>query len=398
MIEAWKMKFEEELAAEIQTARQSGIDESEIWELFEDTTPERRMIIFEHVLEAGVLDDDNAFEMLTTIRGDCDLYTAEGRSIYTKVLGQLRAQEPELFQVSSQYYHRDLILSAIIEGRWKDVPDLLAPYTTGIHLDIFTMVIAQLKYHGQVRTVIDAMTGALPNLKATDGYFEWAIEEFAGDLMELVLVDYLEKTPDPRPDDPELLDATASLLPWKAGWLEWFIPAVTGTEPTEWSRADFSEGIGSESWRERVNTLQLEFIGAQWRAGVPLARGLLAWHKWCEIFNAQFKTVKKPVQRRRGGKQVRLPLQRYLIPQEKRLDEVLAGSFSIMGGEPYTAAAALELIPAYLDFLERFELIQPADKQDAIQEIGPLVDQMPKIMEYYDGDPLALETLRAAWG
>ncbi len=154
-------------------------------------------------------------------------------------------------------------------------------------------MITQLKYHGQIKPLIEAMNAAWPNIKDSAEYFDWAREEFAGDLMELMLVDYLENATNPRADDPQLIETTTSLFPWKENWLAWFIPAVIQPKPDRWSPADFSEDIGSETWMNQINTLQVEFVGTQWRNGIPLTRGLMAWHKWAEIFRAQAKSLRK---------------------------------------------------------------------------------------------------------
>jgi hypothetical protein len=159
--------FEEELVGEIQNARQEGIDASGIWDLFENATPEQKVMIFERTLETGVLIDEYAFEFLSAIRGDCDLEALEGRAAYIGFLDQLREQAPKLYQQSSHYYHRDLISFAIIEGRWDVLPDLLSDYTSGDHLDLFTMVVAQLKYHGRVKILVEAMKAAYPKIEAS---------------------------------------------------------------------------------------------------------------------------------------------------------------------------------------------------------------------------------------
>ncbi len=392
------MDFGKELALEIGNAQQEGIDASGIWELFENATPEQRVTIFTNTLEAGLLDDDCCFEFLTSIRNDIDLTTSEGRALYTGLLDKLRQLYPNLYQESSQYYHRDLINLAVIENHWNELPTLLTPFISGNHLDLFITIIAQLKYHGQVKVLLEAMTTAYPKIKSSTEYVEWASDEFAGDLMELMLVDYLETTPDPRPDDPIFLEATAFLLPWKEGWLDWFVPTVTQPEPTEWEIADFFDDMGSEAWRHKFTTMQVEFIAAQWRNGVPLTRGLLAWHKLGEIFHAQFETVQRSQNRpRREQEKGRSLLVRYLIPDAKQMDKTLGESFSLMGGEPYQVAAALELIPAYLDFIEDLGLIQPNEKRHAIKQIKSLVVQVPRILAYYECDQVALKNMLAAW-
>jgi len=386
------MDFEERLEVEIQIAQQDDIDTSGIWELFESATPQQRVTVFFRTLETGVLNDEYAFEFLNTIRSDCDPGSPEDRALYTDLLNRFREREPKLYRQSSVHYNRYLINFAIIEGRWGDLSALLTPYTSAYYLDLFNMVIAQLEYHGQIRPLIAAMELAWPNIKASSKIFEWAREEFAGELMELMLVDYLENATDPRPDDPQLIETTAFLLSWEENWLAWFIPAVMRPRPGGWNPADFSEDIGSEAWMNQFNVLQVEFIGIQWRNGIPLTRGLLAWHKWSEIFHAQTKTLQKS--RKKTGKP---ELSRLLIPQPNYVEKILGESFSLIGGEPHEATAALEFIPSYLNFLEDLGLIQATERHLAIQKIRPMVEQMPRIMEYYEGDPVAIENLLDAW-
>jgi hypothetical protein len=392
------MSFETILASEVQTAQKDGIDASEIFELFESATPKQRVVIFERTLETGVLDDEYAFEFLTAIREDCGPDKREGMTAYVGFLNQLREKAPELFKESSHYYHRDLISFAIIKSCWDDLPALLTDYSSGTHLDQFTMVIAQLKYHGQVRILGDAMKTAYPKIVASTEYVPWASQEFASKLIEVMLVDYLQTAANPHPDDAQFLKATASISSWKNGWLEWFIPTITQPEPTKWKQEDFTGDLDSEVWQQKFATMQIEFIATQWRSGIPLARGLLGWRKWGEIFQAQFKNAKILSRHQKRGQKVdNSSLQRYLVPQAGQMDETLAESFSLTGGEPYEVAAALEIIPAYLDFLVGFGLIQLDEKQQAFQQIKPLVRQIPQALKYYECDPIAIENMLAAW-
>lgn len=368
-----------------------------MWELFESATHEQRVLIFQRTLSANVIDDDYAFEMLTDIRADCGLKRPEEWAAYVDLLKTFQEQAPKLYKKSQHYYQRDLISFAIIEGQWQDIPELLKVYIPGNELDLFLMVIEQLKYHGQVRPLVDAMKTAYPRIKASRKYVEWASEDFAGDLMELMLVDYLETTDEPQPDDTQFLDRTTFLLPWRDGWLEWFIPSVMQPAPSAWRVSDFFENPASEDWMEKLARMLLELIASQWREGVPLSRGLLAWHKWNEIFHEQ--VTQKPAKSSKNKRKGQQPsLAQYLIPDVKYLDRILGECFSFLGGEPYIVAATLELIPAYLDFLCDMGLVQIDEKEHAFSKIKPLViKETPNILEYYNCDPIAIENMLASW-
>lgn len=393
------MDFEEKLKAEIKVAQNENIDASGIWELFENSMPQQRVVVFQRALEADVLDDDFAFELLETIRGDHDFGLLEDRALYTNLLNQLRERAPELYELSSMYYHRDLINFAIIERRWDDIPALLIPYASGKDLDLFFQVIAQLKYHGQIKPLINAMKTAWPKIRDSSEYFAGGKEEFARELMLLLLFKYLEESPDPDPDDPRLKEFTEHLLQWDEDWLNWFIWTVAQLETGQWVPADFTEIVKHEDRMKKIENLLGAFIAEQWRAGLPLSRGWLAWSEWSEIFKEQTKAFRKAKGKKKAKKKKQaLDVAGLLIPQSSRMDKILGKSFSFIHGEPYEVIAALELIPAYLQFLEELALIQSADREHALKQIRPLVENTPQITRYYGGDQVAIQNLLGAWG
>jgi len=357
---------------------------------------DKKLIILSKMQEADVLDAEYAFEFLTTIKSDFDAKTKDGRSGYAALLNKLRDEKPDVFEHDSHYYNQDLITFAILEERWDDIPELLNPFTSGEHLDAFYTVISQLKYHGCTKIVLDAMEAAYPGIQASTKYVYGADEDFAGELSEIMLLDYLETADNPRPDDPAFLDKAGSLVNWKEGWLDWFVPTITQAKSTEWTIKDFLEDINSKEWRKKFDTILLEFIGVEWKKGVPLSRCILAWHKIFEIFYAQFDTLKKTKIRNKKAKKDLLP--RYLLPNAKKMDKTLTGSFSIMGGKPYEVASALELLPNFLAFMEELGIIEGSQKQNALGEIRKrIISNMPKVLSYYGGDPILLENLEVAW-
>jgi hypothetical protein len=368
------------------------MDDSGIWELFEAANPEQKVALFQSTLDAGVLDDDYAFEFLNLIRKDFNAESQEDRTAYTQLLDRFREQEPEIFRQSSHYYHRDLLNYAIVEGRWSDIPELLEPFTQEHVLDDLLIVAAQLKYHGQVRPLIEAMQIARPKIRGSDRYIPGADDEFDAVLMELILVDYLENSTAPRPDDPALLEPTADLLRWKKGWLDWFILAVS--EPGAWSLEDLWEKSGKKKRTRHFDTLFVGFIAAQRRAGVPLTRGLMAWRKWAEVFHGPFVKFKRP---QKSKKSRASPPSALLIPRIASVRKMLDESFGFLGGDPYEVIAAMGLIQPYLEYLEDLGLIGTDEVRKTGEKIKPLVDQLDPLMGYFNVDPAARANLTGAW-
>ncbi|OQX65151.1 MAG: hypothetical protein B5M51_01540 [Anaerolinea sp. 4484_236] len=389
------MNFEEKLDKEIESEKENP-GQSGVLDLFDNSKLDKKLFIFSKMQEADVLDAEYAFEFLTTIKSDFDAKTKDGRSGYAALLNKLRDEKPDVFEHDSHYYNQDLITFAILEERWDDIPELLNPFTSGEHLDAFYMVISQLKYHGCTKIVLDAMEAAYPGIQASGEYVYGADEEFAGELSGIMLIDYLETTDNPRPDDPVFLDKAGSLVDWKEGWLEWFVPTITQAKSTEWTLKDFLEDINHEAWRKKFHTMLLEFIAFEWKKGAPLSRCVLAWHKISEIFHTQFETLGKDTKRDKKSKKAFLS--RCVIPNAKKMDETLGESFSIMGGKPYEVSAGLELLPNFLAFMESFGIIQHSQKQNALGEIRKrIIANIPNVLSYYGGDPILIENLEVAW-
>ena len=389
------MNFEEKIDQEIQIEKERP-GQSGVWDLFENSQLDKRLIILNKMQAADVLDAEYAFEFLTAIKSDFDLTIEEGRANYAALLNKLRDEKPDIFRHDSHYYNQDLITFAILEERWDDIPQLLNPFTSGKHLDQFYTVISQLRYHGRTKIVLEAMQSAYPGIKASSEYVYGADEEFAGELSEIMLIDYLETSDHPRPDDPVFLDKVGSLVEWKKGWLDWFVPRITQAISTEWASDDLLEGINSEDWREKFNNLLLEFIATEWKRGIPLSRCILAWHQLFEIFYTQFKGLGKNKKRDKKSKEVFLA--RCIIPNAKKMDRTLGEQFSIMGGKPYEVSASLELLPNFLAFIETIGIIQDSQKQNALEEIRKrIICNIPNVLSYYGGDPILLENLDTAW-
>jgi hypothetical protein len=388
------MDFENKIDQEIEIEKENP-GQSGVWDLFDSSKPEQRLFIFRKMKEADLLDAEYAFEFLTTLKSDFDTKTEEGRVGYDALLNELRDEKPDIFEHDSHYYNQDLITFAILEERWDDIPELLNPFTSGKHLDEFYTVISQLKYHGRTKILLEAMEVAYPEIQASSEYIYGADEEFAGELSEIMLIDYLESSNHPRPDDPAFLEKAGSLVEWKEGWLDWFVPIITQAKSTEWTLDDFLEDINSEEWQKKFRTMLLEFIAVEWKKGAPLSRCILAWHKIFEIFHAQFDTLRK---KKRDRKSKETFLAHCIIPNAKKMDETLGESFSIMGGKPYEVSAGLELLPNFLAFMESLGIIQHSQKQNALGEIRKrIISNISNVLSYYGGDPILLENLDAAW-
>jgi hypothetical protein len=382
-------------------------EEDDLWTKFERAKPDDRQIIFRNALEAGELDDEYAFEMLSNIRSKLDLSEQTSRTRYAELVEQLRHQAPDLYHKSIEYYHENLIHDAIADGRWEALPELLIPFAeeTGTTIETFIRVIDQLLYHGQYQPLIQTMSQGWPQISQSATLFDWAIDEFGGELMNLHLFHYLEVTENPRADVPALLKVTEAYGQWQEGWLERFIPRLTATAPSPWQPADFGEAVDADQLQENLNNLLAEFIADQRRSGVPYSRGYMAWMQLSKAVYQQFAVPVPPSRPQGGGKrkkgkrrQVRssIPFSP-LVPRYQTMDRILVDLFPFLGAQTHKAAAIVELLPAYLHFLARLKLIHPTEMDAALTELKPLKTHTLRILGSYGADPPTIDAVTEAW-
>jgi len=372
----------------------------DLWEEFQAADLESKVALFLEGLGAGELDDGYAFEMLSHIRSELDLRDPQARARYAGLVERLRQQAPALYHQSIGYYHENLIHDAVADGRWETLPGLLSPFAEKPDLDMFYIVLDRLMYHGQIQPLIQVMTSAWAWVSESPSLVPWAAEEFAGRLMILFLFDYLETADAPRPDDPALLEATATYGEWKEGWLEQFITCLTAPAPSPWQVADFGQAVDADQWHDNLDNLLTEFVADRHRAGVPYSRGYMAQTQLGEALGRQFTTPAAPRGKRgRKGRDLALPAapSSSLLPRHQTMDETLVELFPFLGAQPYKAAAVMELLPAYLHFLARLGLIHSTEMDAALEELLPLSAHMPRVLENYGADPRAVDAVTAAW-
>lgn len=375
------------------------------WEQFEAAADlEEQVDLFQGWLASGLLDDEGAVEMLETIRGGLDTYhSPDGRTRYADLLQRLRQEAPDLYEHHIVYYHADLIKDAIADGRWDDLPELLIPFSQkpGRGIEIFSNIKEQLMYHGQIQPLIDVMRQTWPEVAESGEILPWAVEEFAGDLSLLILLDYLERTESPRSNDPALLDAVAPYGKFKASWLKQAVRYLSAPAPSDWSTDDFGQAVDAERWENNLSILLFEFMADQRRHGVPLSRSELVRGPLLTMLDDQLVAASTPNQPRRGKKRARKRAaqpQSPLVPRHKTLDKALVDLFPFLGARPFKAGAIAELLPAYLHFLACLGLIHPTEMDEGLASLRPMiVDQLLPVLRSYGGDPRMGEAVETAW-
>jgi hypothetical protein len=378
------------------------------WERFQAVDLETKVVIFQETLDAGELDEEEAYEMLSSIRAELDTASSpQDRTRYAALVDQLRRKAPDLYRHDAVYYHESLIRDAVADGRWEALSDLLAPFVEmpDRGIDIFFRLVDLFRYHGQMAPLIQAMQQAWPKVVDSSEILPWGVEEFGVELSVLLLFEYLETAGAPRSDDPALLEACAPYAEFEAAWLDNAVRYLSAPAPTAWKPADFTETVDADQWEDNLNALLFEFVADRHRQGVPLARADMPRGSLFSLLREQL--VKMPEQRhRRSGRRRRgrkraerqptAPSPPSLVPRYAPLEKTLVGMFGFLSAEPYKAGALIESIPPYLHFLTRLGLIHPTRMDGALSSLRPLANQLVTLLENYGADPRLIENVQAA--
>ena len=372
------------------------------WEQFEETNLNGKVELFTETLTAGKLDAEEAFEMLTSIRGEMNTaHNPQSRIRYAELVGRLRDEAPELYQQDVPYYHSNLINDAITDMRWEAIPELLAPFAINPEsdIDIFFNIMDTLIYYGQIQPLIHVMGEAWQKVSDADDITSWGVDDFAGKLMSLIFFNYMETAETHRVDDAALCDAVALYGALNNEWIEMAIRHLSASTPISWQQEDFGESVDAETWQDNVNCLLLDFMADQKnRNGILFSRSEFARDFLPSLL---YEQMVAPSGGRRSRKRTRsrssVSHQSPLVPNHQSLDRALVGLLSIFNMQIYKVGAVVELLPAYLHFLARLNLIHPTEMDTALERLRPIASSVIELLEHSAGEPHLVETIKTAW-
>jgi SEC-C motif len=390
---------------------------NELWEAFDAADAQEQPVLFRRALaEPDVLDAELAFEMICAIRDNHD------RAVFADALDMLHEQRPELYEHDAPYYLDWRIVDALATGNLAALLGLGAAIaeTAGKDLDTFYIALDRLAYHGQSALAAQMMAQAWPHIGEGQDLVSCAPEEFAQRAMDLTLFAHLEQDPQLRPDDPQLLTALEVFAPADRERLAVHVALLRGQDKRRWSLDDFAfrrpakhewydedeEEEPGDPAAQRLDDLSLMFLGTVYREqGVSLAKGDLARESIAryilERHAGELQPSDLPFGRRPKGRKTASVVRRapvnQLCPDRATLDHFLAGMLNIISPQYYEAAATLELIPAWLRFLEGCGLLATEQRAAALDDLSKLVSDAAPIWEQSTADPTVGPNIRSAW-
>lgn len=365
-----------------------------------------------------LMDDELVFEMLDTI------YTqSTKRHEYMRIaplINMLREQLPEVYQRDRHFYLLWQITNALVMGQFDNISPMANEMaeTADNDIDQFFKLIDMLAYHNQLSPLVKAMRITWPLIKGSNNIMDYGLNEFVGKACDYEVLDYLAHHSAPDANDPALTKKFELYIQDQSlnkDRLAHYIGYITGQISRQWQMADFdlarpgskshrnadkNDTEPSETGDQRLYFLTLEFLHYLHKEEqVSLIKGSLAREQVQDYLLMRYAGELSPTGNRSNNK-VRNKKDKskstakpdpkpahLLCPDRDSLDGYLVQLLDFINPQFYKMAAVMEVMPAWIRFLELRQLIDTEQGEKALREVRSLKTDLLQIFENNPSDP-----------
>jgi hypothetical protein len=263
-------------------------------------------------------------------------------------------------------------------------------------------------------SIVVAMQVAWPLVQGSD-ILEWAIDEFAESAVDYIVLDRLERGAEPDASDPEPIEQLEAYLPIDRQKLADYIALLTGSIQREWQLGDFALDRPTPQGRSAQNEpevdraqnlfdLTIEFLGyLQREEGIPLSKGELGREQIQRYIiernigelGAPARDSVGPVRSKKQQSRPKATAPEHPLCSDRRtLDAYLGGLNLDFSPQNYRIAAAFELMPAWLRFLESRGLLDTDRREQTLGELSALGHDLRVMFAKYQADPALQQAVR----
>ena len=384
------------------------------WEAFDGLDYDGQIGLFTQTLDdEALMDSQMAFDMLLTIHEHSIKQCDHDR--LDSLLDALIERLPEVYDHHAHYYLDWRITHALLAGRVDAIPALVNALaeTAGSDIDTFDAVAERLAYHGQLSPLADAFRIAWPLVKSSDNIVPWAVDGFAERAGLYEIFDALEHGTPADSSHAALESRIGPYLKADTEYLSRFLGHLTGQTKKTWTPGEFDSTHqggpdAGERYTQNLSDISSEFLGYLRREeGVPYTKGELARQQIRQYLqqrqDGKLEWRESPLEAamRRGNharqKQRRpppTPPDHPLCPDPSTLDRYFGGLMNTFFPQRYKAATLMELMPAWLRFLESRQLIDARQREKSLQGLHELAGALLKVWQAYRDDPALQEGLQ----
>ncbi|MDX1663203.1 MAG: hypothetical protein R3272_05370 [Candidatus Promineifilaceae bacterium] len=249
---------------------------------------------------------------------------------------------------------------------------------------VFHQTLNLLGYHNRLTLINKMMILAWDQVQDAASYSSRAVDAYAARATDHLIYRYLEDESGAAGSDAAppaiLVEQLEHFFPVDAERLQPYLLLLRGEAGRPWTAADF----GSLSIHN-LGGLMIEFLGYAHRVdGVPYARAHLVREQLPRYFLDRAGGHLYPrldmAARLRGHGPPRpvLPTEpaHPLLPDPLTLEEFISRLVRTVNAQPYAAAATVEMLPTWLDFLRSRHLVPDREAEEAARSLHPLTERL----------------------
>lgn len=382
------------------------------YETFESADYATKWTLAEKMLveEPELCDEETAFEIGNSLFGDA--VEADDYARFLSLSRQMERHAPKAWAYNQEYMLEWETIFALIVGDHAVATSAFMRLsdTVADHIETYYRVMSAVAWYGKVDLVIAGMRRALPSINASTDIMGWAKDQFVEKIADFETVNALalyENSADAAPALTERFTTEYKLE--ISDTFEQMLAYLFG-ERTPSAAADLYEfdsknAIEDDPAATHVSRLVHAFFRyAIQEEQIPSVRvaqvknylgQYIALSSIGELQTKPSTTHKNNRKRRRTKVQKRAKKQTALIPERRQVDAYIAQYISSFLFTPYyDIAGFVELLPAWLRFLNVSELVTASQVEDALTDLKPLVDAIIVLCERGMSDPVVIERLR----
>ena len=389
--DAWVLSEDEEITPLLQRI-------NSFWDDFIDTPYEHQWAVTNKMLseEPELCDGEMVFEIANDLFGQA--IAAGEIDRYKALLNQFEEIAPESYAEELHYILDWRVQIALIEGNDDDVARYFYQFSplAGDQLDIYYRIISALTYHGKLTILHEGMRQARPFVADGGSLVEWAYDEYTEKLGDIETIHLLDQNPSLSADDPLLQQRLAEYeLTMDSELLTLILDHRTGRKTPSWTPDDFKfSGRKKNDPAKRAFALLLAAFThyAHVEEGIPRTKAEMAGDEISNYIaqrhageldedDFDYEFGRRP--RRKRRKKTYYALR----PDAKTLDRYMAQLMGFMSFRYYETYALFELIPVWLRFLTKYELLDEKTRLQIIKEMNYLKDPIIEIATNKVTDP-----------
>ena len=398
----------------------------DFWETWQDASYEQRLDIAETILRErpDEVDGEVAFEMFVDLHGQTA--AAGEHDKFDALVDLLRQQAPDAYDHEAHYFLSWQIQNGLETGNRAVVPALFNQLAhIADEIDEYTREMRRLAYYGELDALIAGNRIAWPIIEDSFHIMSWAIYEFADKAASYETFALLAENPALAADDPVLMERIEPFIDPDADSFPLYLDYLTGRKLPQWTIEDFAFAPPSpphhDYWDDEEDEEEEEeeeedtaVTHLRWLSfafvhylhtieNVSYPKADMARREFFQYFLKRHEgdldpsegnwfqpKRRKPQKQKRKKKKGRLPL----CPDRQTLDRRMSQMIGFMSSRFHAAGALFEMVPAWLRFLEKYQIIDAAQREQTLLKLKGLDTEWQSVLKSAVTDPLLLENAK----